>query len=137
MTSSVGSGFQTIQSWEEVAPFAGRVVAYQTDSVYFGATKGYTVENIHFGHISEFPIYFSEKGYNMVKVLKPGDVPGNCVLVASKLKLHISMRLATKEEIGLIGKAITADQATFEYMFDKERMNAILERHLEPRRPTT
>jgi len=42
----------------------------------------------------------------------------------------VSMRLATKEEISFIGKAITADRAKFEYMFDKEKVNAILKQHL-------
>jgi hypothetical protein len=37
MTLTVDSGFQTISTAEQVTPFAGGIVAYKTDSNYFGA----------------------------------------------------------------------------------------------------
>lgn len=133
MTSSVNSGFCAIDHWVDVIPFAGRVVAYQTNSYYYGAHKGYTIGNVHFGYINEA---FNrcrccgENGYTMTKILKPDDIASDCILITPKLNSNMSMRLATKEEIELIHKAITADQAEFEYMFDKEKVNAILKRHL-------
>ena len=131
MTSSVNSGFHAIHDWVDVLPFTGRVIAYQTDSYYFGAHKGYTIENVHFGYIRDAcSTCGSEIGYTMTKVLKPEDVASDCTLTPSHLKSKISMRLATKKEIQLINKAITDDQAKFEYMFDKEKVNAILERNL-------
>lgn len=132
MASAVGSGMQVISSWDQVVPFAGRIVAYQADSGHFGATSGYTVGDYHFGCIDETPSNWSggEKGYNMTKLLKPEAVGSTCALIASVLKKPIFIRLATKEETSLIGKAIAAGQARFEYMSDTKRIQAILERHL-------
>lgn len=128
------SEMQSINSWKDVTPFAGSVVAYKTNSYYLGASKGFVLEDesIQFGYIDERVSDWScgEKGYNMTRLLKPKEVPDNCALIDSQLKSSISMRLASSDEISSISKAIFADQAKFEYMFDKERVTTILERHL-------
>lgn len=125
---------QPINSWKDVTPFAGSVVAYKTNSYYLGASKGFVLEDesIQFGYIDECLSDWSggEKGYNMTRLLKPKRVPGKCALIDSKLESSISMRLASRDEISLIGKAILADRAEFEYIFGKERVTTILERHL-------
>ena len=139
MSSSVdltvrSSEMQPINSWKDVAPFAGSVVAYKTNSYYLGASKGFSLEDesIQFGYIDESVSDWSckEKGYKMSRLLKPKEVASNCALIDSELKLSISMRLASRDEIGLIGKAILADQAKFECIYDKERVTTILEQHL-------
>ncbi len=128
------SEMQPINSWKDVTPFAGSVVAYKTNSYYLDASKGFVPEDesIQFGYIDKPARDWScgEEGYEMKRLLKPKEVPRNCALIDSKLESSISMRLASRDEISLIGKAILADQAKFDYIFDKERAITILEQHL-------
>lgn len=129
-------GILTINSLNDVKLFSGRIVAYETDSSYFKGNKGYEIENIYFGYVSEVSSEWSggEIGYNMARLLKPKDIGGNCALIMSTLKKSpISMRLATKEEIELIKNAIAAKQARFNYMYgkDKESISAILKDNLQ------
>ncbi len=130
-SSSVSSSFQTIQSWDQVTPFAGRIVAYQTSSYYIGATKWLTEGNTRFGFIEEVPLRWerNEKGYLMIRVLKPQDSHGNCALIDSQLKEQLCMRIATTAEVELIDKAIAAKEAKFEYAVEDEIVRSIFEKH--------
>jgi ankyrin repeat protein len=130
--------FQPVITWYDAAEFAGRVVAYQTDSDCFGADKGYNQRKTHFGYIGKMAFSWKdlETGFNMQRLLKPGDVEGVCGLIESLLKSRkspLSMRGATEEEIEFIGEAISADQAKFERMSGKKEMFEILERSLHPK----
>lgn len=126
------SPMQTIHSWDEVARFAGRVVAFTSDSVYSNTSEGYTLGPTHYGYIDDIPSTFAggEVGYNMATLVRPTDVRHNCFLVNSLLKSPFSMRLATKREVELLGKAITDNHAGFQFMSDKEHMLDILQQHL-------
>jgi hypothetical protein len=122
------SAMQEISCWSDVTPFAGRVVAYN------GAHQGYTLEDqsIRFGYVSEHVSHWDcgEKGYRMTRLLNPTDPQGPYALVTSKLKSPLSMRLASRDEITLIGRAIVANEARFEHLLNQERIGAILDRHL-------
>jgi hypothetical protein len=127
------SSFKIIKSWDDVTQFVGRVVAYQTDSDYFGPTQCFTVGNTRFGYIREGHGPWGEtgeEGYNMVRVLKSQALFQPCALIASELKKNLSMRLATKEEVNLISKATTAGQAAFASMFYRDDEREILEHNL-------
>ncbi len=132
----VGSGssltpcFQKISLSTQVSPFSGRVVAYKTNSTYF--RSGYRVDDTYFGYIDpSLTIWSACSGYRMTRVTKPKDFANHCVLIEGHLKgADFSMRLATAEEVALLNRAITDDQAKFEYMVGKERMKEILESHL-------
>lgn len=138
MSSFVGSRtnleMQTISSWKDIAPFAGSVVAYKTNSCYLGASKGYVLEDksLQFGYIEERISDWScgERGYHLIRLLKPDELPSNCALIDSELKSSISMRRASRDEIISISKAILADQAHFEYMAEKNGVSAILHKQL-------
>lgn len=138
MSSFVGSRssseMQTMSSWKDIAPFAGSVVAYKTNSCYLGSLKGYVLEDksLQFGYIEERVSEWScgERGYHLIRLLKPDELPSNCALIDSQLKSSISMRRASRDEIISITKAILADQAHFEYMRDKNGVTAILNKNL-------
>jgi ankyrin repeat protein len=135
--SSQIEGFQTLQTWYDVVPFAERVVAYTKDTSYFGAEKGYKRGETYFGYIGEraYSRKDKEMGFTMQRLLKPDGSEGPRALVESLLKSSLSMRLATNEEIGFLRDAVTAGQAKFEMMRGKDEMIDILERSLHPGKP--
>ncbi len=114
-----------------ISPFRGKVVAYKTNSLYY--RSGYSVDGTHFGFIDpSFTMWSSScKGYRITRATKPTAFAKHCVFTDDQLKgTDISMRLATAEEVALLREAITNDQAKFEYMVGKDRMNKILVEHL-------
>ena len=133
--SVVSSDMQLVRSWSDVAPFAGRVIAFKTnsDSHQFKGNQGYFLKDnsTRFGFIDTIWSCWKDEGigYNMSMLLKPGDVSQNRLLVRSEL-VDFSMRLATENELRLIDRAITAGQARIEYT-NNDRIKAILEREFD------
>lgn len=114
-----------ITTWKDVTPFAGKVVAFSSNSARWSSDIGVRANNenstIYFGYVETKPYNFSftgESGYSLI------------VLVAKKLgyhnhkiiKLHntglathgtLSMRLATPNEINSIRQLIKNNKAVF------------------------
>jgi len=133
VNSAVGSSeMKLINSWNDVTPFAGSVVAYMTNSCYFKGSKGFDLDNplTQFSYVNPSISCWSyeEEGYYITRLLKPEEVPGTCALIDSKLKSPILMRRASSNEINLISQAIFAGQAKFEYKNEKDAKR-ILEQH--------
>lgn len=129
MSYSVDSNMKKITNWSDVNPFAEKIVAYQTDSYYFGHSENnfYLKDSkIWFGYISEGHNYYHEPGHDLEPLLKPTAVPYNHALIASKLGCSILMRVATREEIDSIANAIDTDQAKFNYR-SKQMSKKIIE----------
>jgi len=127
---------QSIECWNDVTQFAGSVVAYKTDSVYFGATRSYVFENksLYFGYIEKKTSRWSsgEMGYNMSNLLKADQKAKLCAIILSKITSPISMRLAKNHEIEMISKAVESDEAYFAFIFTKEKMQGLLIPQLSP-----
>jgi len=130
--------FTTIQSLGEISPFAGHMVAYETTSPYFGLHKGYTIaENstTKYGYVEALYIPWTtgEYGPNLTRVLTPRDLHSNCALINSLLLQHpLLLRLATRQEIEWIQKAVDLGEAQLEHSSarDKSQMQEIFTRHL-------
>jgi hypothetical protein len=115
---SSDSTMTTVQSWKDVTPFAGRLVAYKTDSVYFGREKGYTLNTLRFGFIPQSPYFWDngERGFQILQLLKPKEIPAAKALNDSMLaKSSVAMRLATSEELHTVLRAVIFRQAKFEH----------------------
>ncbi len=121
---------RSIQTWEAVRPFAGKVVAYRANAGYLCAFKGFHLEDasVQFGYIDSFVSDWGsgERGYRMVRILDPKGVSGVCALVNSQLKSLIFMRLATDKEVHHIDRALRNGQAKFELDLDLHSVIAIL-----------
>lgn len=116
-----------IRKWEDVIPFAGRIVAYQAKTYYYtNGKEGYPWDpfpGLLYGRISEAPRFWSRgEGYSMSYLLLPKDMASNCAFTNDLLEedANVRMRLADHQELGLIGRVIDSAQAVFAYEFDKE-----------------
>lgn len=124
------SNMKAISVWSDAIPFAGKIVAYKTDSVFFGATKGYVFSRdteLRYGYVNHFTNKWSteEKGYLLVRLIKSSENPGVCGMVNSTLNPPIYMRKATEEEVDFIRKAVAGGHAKFDNP-DLRRLNARL-----------
>ncbi len=130
MSSVAHLEMQKISKWDQVKPFIQKIFAYKTDSYYLKGTE-YLVKDIAFGYIDgDIPIPTDDgQGYKLLRLKKANEVPSFTILTNEILKSSTYMRLATASEVKAINKAITANEATFDYM-DKKEMSTILERHL-------
>jgi hypothetical protein len=120
-----------IKKWEDVQPFAGKVVAYKTTSYYINSIKDdYQSHNsiFNYGFIERTPIYWScgEMGYNMNKLLKKKGYPGNMALTKREI-LHkpFRMREVNSREAKEIIKAITRKKARFAYTWGERKQEII------------
>ena len=116
--------FTAITCADQVAPFAGHFVAYETESCYFGThpdgRTGYTVDphsRTRYGYVEPDNFSYGEKGYNLSRFLFAKDVPSNCALIHSIFLRYgpVLMRLAAVEELSALKVAINTDAATLEY----------------------
>lgn len=118
-----------VTSWKDIEPFAGRIIAYKTDSFYIGNRNCYRIysdESIKFGYVfprsSEWEVWPEDKGgtgYNLARLLLKDGAPGNCALIDRYiLKCYLFLRLASQEEIMKIHNAIKSEKAEFEYIFE-------------------
>jgi hypothetical protein len=128
---AIGFHMENIRSWNQVSSFSGKIVAYQTDSVYF-TENGYPRAKMHFGFVSEVPAVWrsGEKGYSITRLMMPGMVGSFCSLVESTLRPCFSMRLSTEEEHKWIKSVVDLNQAGFDYPITQHRICAILDREL-------
>jgi len=94
---------------DQVSPFAGHFVAYETDSLYFntypGGRKGYfwKPSRTRYGYVGleEWIWRGGETGYGMGRLLFKDEPGGQCALITSVFQEFgpVFMRLATVEEL--------------------------------------
>lgn len=126
--------FSPIRTWTDAQPYAGSVVAYQSDSSYFGPDQGLRLEHVQFGYVSEMSSLWHEKdnGYLLSKLLRMDeDVSSMHELTDPILReSNLSMRSATDAETKSIKSYVAADLAYFEFITNKSKMLKILARQL-------
>ncbi len=138
---AVGSDYSVVKTWDQVTPFADKVVAYQTDSDYIGnGQREYNIGVVRFGLVRSNPSQWAVPycpatdensfGYNMDRVWKRGNVGSVCALTTRNLKPRTTMRLATAEEMGVLRTEITEGEAHCGCEWGDDRMLAILERSI-------
>lgn len=104
----------------------GGLVAYKINSDYFRANNEFILkdESIRFAYIRKSALI----GYEVLKLVKLTDASHSTTsLTDYKLEFPISLRLVSYDEESIIRKEILTDQAELECMFDKEKINAILD----------
>jgi hypothetical protein len=129
-----------IQTWEDVVPFASRIVAYTTETHYYNGNNPLSISvdgkvaflsqvnssDVQFAYIREKPPYpWTPEGerYSMSRLIKSHSVPRGCPIWNTILEEHpMKMRLATSNEMTKILIMIESEQATFEYMFSAENI---------------
>jgi len=134
MTSIKKDPLVTISSWKDVKPFAGRIVAYESESYYLDAfpNKVYPLNSkpsLTYGYVDTEPSNWScgEVGYGVTRLLIPKAIAGNCAFIDPAIRgKHVKMRLATPKELAQISKAICFNKAKFEYVYDKKEAYAML-----------
>ena len=97
--------------------FTGNVVAYATESDYFGMKEGYTVNddaNIKYGYVRSHP-----------KELAQLLAEDNCPSIKQLDQSHIDegalyMRHITSQEAGVILQAMNTNKAYFEYVHEQK-----------------
>src|SRR5690242_9824378 len=127
-----------INSFVDVEPFSGRVIAFKTTSFYMGEKNGYKLDDsgTKYALISESLDHWevrpsdgeNNRGYSMSIFLNPKETPSNHALIDCKLKnANMQIRLATKQEVCLIKEAVVYDKAVLEYKFDKNKIISLLD----------
>jgi len=147
----IDASMSVIRSWEDVSPFAGRVVAYRSASADLTDERPYFVHrkivdgnpinsdvSLRYGYIepSGGSLYFDgETGYIMARLMSQGACGGMSVLVGSRIQQGLFIRLATIEEIYQIADAISSGDAIFQTIPTSD-VFMILQRELKSISPT-
>lgn len=133
--------YTTIKKYEDVTPFAGKVVGYKCikPSYYFtnGEGRFQVMDNkdLTFGLVSNIITNWNVSkgngyGYSLDKLIKKGAGPGNTAFVNQQINEYaggeIEMRLATKEELTYIADAIKTNLAEFCYDFKDYGLKCVL-----------
>lgn len=133
--SAIDPSMIKIERADAVALFAGRLIAFRTNSSYFGSRTGYPIDSdasLKFGYVdadcSLCPT--GEEGYGLTRLLKPDDVASGCLIIDSRLDEPLLMRLATLEETNKIRMAIDSNGAHFEYATGKKQIDSIINQHI-------
>jgi len=120
---------KTINEWNDLAEFAGRIVAYDhAGSGYFNAGKGpYKESNIVFAIISETSSNYTPsfvdrnpKGFAAEVLFNKEEIPSTTVFSNGILQKiaggkKIKMRLATTEELTDLKRIVAEGKAMFTY----------------------
>lgn len=100
-----------IQSKKDVEPFAGRIVAYLTNSKYIKHQKSYEINGLSFGYINRKQTSWTsnnnkeeieEVGYDMNRFITstPSDQSFGTALIDSTIQpIWLGMRLANEQEL--------------------------------------
>jgi hypothetical protein len=121
-----------ITSWEQIQPFAGKIVAYQSSLFYFVVdtlkTKSYDAWS--YGFISSSPKFWTEEeqGYQIKRLLHKKGVQSCCFLVNPLLQEgSFYIRTATPHEKKTILQELNDNKAKFDYMnFNEEEIRSVL-----------
>lgn len=126
-----------IKTWEDAAQFANMIVAYTTDSIYFGSQNGYPINksSLKYGLVNSQAndCECGERGYSIEQLLRPTDMCHTIVFVNSKLRnALLFMRPINSDEAEKIYSAIKKNQAQFGYgLFGQERILSCLKLFLK------
>lgn len=119
-------GMQKIEKWEDVKPFAGKIVAYTARSYYFNEGQESSIvtqeePNLKIGYIipgTEIsPWCTSEYGFNLACLLKKKSISSKHALINSLIKEDgsIYMREVTHEECAKILKLLVENKVKWDY----------------------
>lgn len=116
MEHSEDSSMTKINKWQGMKQFAGRIIAYKSNSHYICFGKNYKIDNdssIQFGQVSLTPLKWADQqqGYHLYKVIEKCSIGSICALCDCYLSEGLWVRLATQEEIEKIKKAKENNQA--------------------------
>lgn len=106
-----------INTWQDLAPFALRIIAYKSDSSYINCNKNYKFDKkdtIQFGVVSEFPMTWKDGGYDLHQLIQGGALAVYCYLTNREISEGLAARLANKDETVKIYAAIRNDKARFQ-----------------------
>ncbi len=118
------SSMTKINSWQDMEQFAGKVIAFQSNSHHI-CYGGYKIENdssILFGWVSEIPQSWAmpchiglasvkQQGYGLAKILKQDALGCTCALIDFYLSEGLWVRRITQEEFEKINNAVKNKQA--------------------------
>lgn len=119
-TLIVGSGYAMEHDYmvrifepKDITLFIGNVVAYKTESDYFGVGEGYTINdntNIKYGYVRSYPKelaqLLTEDNCPSIKKLEQKEIDDGA----------LCMRHITSDEAGVILQAMHSNKAYFEYV---------------------
>jgi hypothetical protein len=119
------NSMQQITKWRDVKPLVNKIVAYETDSFYFGSENGYSLKpesSIKYGYIdsepNQEPFRWSSgrRGYELLIILKNESGDGFTALNNDRLaKSSLSMRFASDAEAFMLLQAINDNKAKISY----------------------
>ncbi len=126
MENAENNSLTAIQKWQDVTPFAGKVVAYTATTNYLDSkTYKYLLpaSSLSYGYIDEslHPWEGCGDGYNLSQLIKKNGVPGNKALADEFIsKGSLCMREVTSQEAREIIEALTPQKANFDYQSGKK-----------------
>lgn len=133
-----------INTYKDMQPFAGCVVAFQTKSYPFPDSFSFDDEpEVKFGTVSNMTYRFQASGkaedrtgYRLYEFLKPesDSYRTHRGMTKSKLEQHsLTMRAASQEEINKLRKAIELGKASHCLGLDWEKLKELAEKHFANR----
>jgi len=141
--------FQRITSWQDMAPFAAKIVAFYAPGNGWNSNLGFTYQNenedfagdFYFAYVApetnRFYAFGQEPGYfiypliSLNKEFELNRLPYNIHASSIENRGNITMRLATPSEINQIGELIDLGEAKFQFLPDsaQEAVRAILKQY--------
>ena len=117
---------QRIQDWQDVTPFAGKVVAYMAAMPYLDSGYKYVLPNsdLSYGYIENYPSRWGVNcgnGYNLRQLLKKGGVGSNTALANKYIdEGSLYMRDVNSQEAYEIINVLTSKKAAFSMTYGNE-----------------
>lgn len=121
-TAVTASAFKPIEKWEDVIPFAGRIVAVVSKSLYIGKSDA---DKPLFGRVAKTPSLWIGRvaGYNLSQFKVPGQIASNCALIDKELMgSSTSIRLASQEELEFLKKQVEEGALRLEYDLENQAL---------------
>jgi hypothetical protein len=139
-SKSADASMTQIKKWEDVAQFAGKIVAYKATSYYLARSSKdrcsiATDPSFVYGYVKGEPCQWDgiglirgEMGYDVARLFRPEAVASACAFIDTRIKEDsVQMRLVTAEERSKIAEALKLKKAKFEYgFFFEKQVNDIL-----------
>jgi hypothetical protein len=117
--------WETITSGVQASAFHGQIVAYQTDTPYFGDRNNQlqSSASVYFGYVDKFGRTWrqpEDRGPRLSKIVKSGGVQGLCAVTETMLNYEgstatLRMREATQAELDLVRQSVVTGVAEIEH----------------------